>query len=85
MHFIQPKNRKAEKVDWRISEKTRDILTYYAEYTEHSIEEIVDVFLHENLKRDEQFIEWVKNRKNNKRMLKALDLPLEEESGGEIG
>lgn len=74
LEFIQPKNKNAKQVDWKISESTRAMVSYYAEYSEYSEEEVVDKFLQLNLVKDEQFIEWVKSKRNNKRMLKAIGL-----------
>ncbi|WP_277680260.1 hypothetical protein [Gracilibacillus dipsosauri] len=74
LEFIKPKNKNAKEVDWRISERTRALVSYFAEYSEYSEEEVVDEFLQLNLVKDEQFIEWVKSRRNNKRMLKAIGI-----------
>lgn len=74
LEFIQPKNKNAKQVDWKISESTRAMVSYYAEYSEYSEEEVVDKFLQLNLVKDEQFIEWVKSKRNNKRMLKVIGL-----------
>lgn len=73
MKFIEPKNRNAKPVEWRISKKTQDIIKYYAEYTEYTEEQIVDEFLL-NILDDKNFIKWVKSKKNNKRILKELGL-----------
>jgi hypothetical protein len=45
MNFIKPKNKNVEKVDWLLSERTRAIVKYYAEYTEYSESEVVDKLL----------------------------------------
>ena len=74
LEFIKPKNKNAKKVNWNISERTRAMVSYYAEYSEYSEEEVVDEFLQLNLIKDEQFMEWVKSRRNNKRMLKAIGI-----------
>jgi hypothetical protein len=74
LEFIQPKNKNAKKVDWNISEQTRALVSYYAEYSEYSEEEVVDEFLQRNLKKDEHFIKWINSRRNNKRMLKAIGI-----------
>jgi hypothetical protein len=71
--FIEPKNRNAKPVDWKISKKTQDIIKYYAEYTEYSEEEVVDEFLL-NILGDQKFIDWINTKKNNKRILKDLGL-----------
>lgn len=74
LEFIQPKNKNAQTVDWKISKRTRALVSYYAEYSEYSEEEVVDEFLQRNLIKDDQFIEWIKSLRNNKRMLKAIGL-----------
>lgn len=73
MKFIKPKNRNAKKVDWEISEKTRAVVSNYAEYTEYSESETVDIFLL-NILDDKDFLEWVKNRRNNKRITKQMGI-----------
>lgn len=57
LEFIKPKNKNAKKVNWNISERTRAMVSYYAEYSEYSEEEVVDEFLQLNLIKDEQFME----------------------------
>lgn len=73
MKFIEPKNKNVDKVDWLLSEKTRAIVKYYAEYTEYSESEIVDKFLH-NLLDDKKFLEWIDSKRNNRRIVKQLEL-----------
>ncbi|MEC0276920.1 hypothetical protein [Peribacillus frigoritolerans] len=58
---------------WVISEHTRIVVAAFAEYSEYTQSEIVDEFL-KNLLTDEDFIEWVRNKRNNKRLLKQLEL-----------
>jgi hypothetical protein len=83
MKFIEPRNINADNVDWRISEHTRAIVSYYAEYTEYTESDVVDKLLL-NLLEDENFIEWIKNKRNNRRIVKQLKLEhLVEE--GEVG
>lgn len=74
LEFIMPKNKNAQQVDWKISERTRAIVSYFAEYSEYSEEEVVDEFLQRNLLKDENFLEWIKARRNNKRMLKSIGI-----------
>lgn len=61
MNFIKPKNKNVEKVDWLLSERTRAIVKYYAEYTEYSESEIVDKFLL-NILEDEDFVQSIAQR-----------------------
>lgn len=49
LEFIKPKNKNAKEVNWKISERTRAIVSYYAEYCEYTEEEVVDEFLQRNL------------------------------------
>lgn len=71
MKFIEPKNRNLSKVDWKVSDRTRAIVKYYAEYTEFTEEEIVDEFL-TNILLDPKFREWIENRRYNKRILSQI-------------
>lgn len=73
MKFIKPKNKNAEKVDWELSEQARAIVKYYAEYTEYKEDEVVGTFLL-NILKDEDFIEWIKDKRNNKRIIKQLQI-----------
>jgi hypothetical protein len=73
LKFIKPKNNKAENVDWLISERVRAIVKTYAEYTEYSESEIVDTFLL-NLLDDKEFIKWIENKRNNRRIVKQLEI-----------
>lgn len=73
MKFIKPKNQNAEKVDWLISERARNIVKSYTEYTEHSESEVVNLFLL-NLLDDKEFSAWIENRRNNRRMVKQLGI-----------
>ncbi len=81
--YIKPKHANAKQVSWKISENTRNIVSYYAEYTEYSEDEVVDRLLKEFLVNDEQFIQWIKSKRSNKKMLKAVGLLKEEESIGD--
>jgi hypothetical protein len=83
MKFIKPKNDNAENVDWLISERARNIVKNYAEYTEYSESEVVNLFLL-NLLEDKDFISWIENKRNNRRIVKQLgieDLVGEEQIG----
>lgn len=80
MKFIKPKNDNAENVDWLVSERVRNLVKTYAEYTEYTESEIVNKFLL-NLLDDEDFIEWIEHKRNNRRIVKQLDI--QELVGGE--
>lgn len=73
MKFITPKNHNAVTVDWLISERARSIVKSYAEYTEHSESEVVNLFLL-NLLEDEDFIAWIERKRNNRRIVKQLGI-----------
>lgn len=73
MNFLKPKNLNSTNVNWLISEKTRLIVKNYAEYCERTESEFVDFFL-TNVKYDEEFLKWVKKKRNNKRILTLLEL-----------
>jgi RimJ/RimL family protein N-acetyltransferase len=85
MEFIEPRNINADKVDWLISERVRAIVSYYAEYTEYTESDVVDKLL-TNILDDKKFIEWIKSKRNNKRIIKQVNLEhLIEEKEEEIG
>lgn len=73
MKFIKPKNNNADNVDWIVSERVRAIVKTYAEYTEYSESEVVDMFLL-NLLEDKDFIKWIENKRNNRRIVKQLEI-----------
>jgi hypothetical protein len=73
LKFIKPKNNRADKVDWLISERVRGIVKTYAEYTEYSESEVVDTFLL-NILDDKDFLNWIENRRNNRRIVKQLEI-----------
>ncbi|MBU9674846.1 hypothetical protein KQ939_16770 [Planococcus sp. CP5-4] len=73
MRFIQPKKQNLQKVNWALPDKTIAIVKHYAEYTGYSEEEVLSAFL-ENILDDSQFITYVENKRNNKRILKDLEL-----------
>jgi hypothetical protein len=73
MKFIKPKNDNAENVDWIVSERVRNLVKTYAEYTEYTESEIVNKFLL-NLLDDKDFIDWIENKRNNRRIVKQLEI-----------
>jgi hypothetical protein len=85
MEFIEPRNINADKVDWLISERVRAIVSYYAEYTEYTESDVVDKLLL-NILDDKNFMEWIKAKRNNKRIIKQVNLEhLIEEKEEEVG
>lgn len=73
MNFLKPKNLNSEKVDWLVSEKSRTIVKHYAEYSERTESEVIDFFL-TNILLDEDYVEWIKKKRNNKRILSLLEI-----------
>ena len=73
MKFIKPKNIKADNVDWLISERVRAIVKNYAEYTEYGESEVVDMFLL-NILDDKDFLNWIESKRNNRRIVKQLEI-----------
>ncbi|MYL53184.1 hypothetical protein GLW08_07510 [Pontibacillus yanchengensis] len=73
MRFLEPKNKNVKAVDWEISEQTREIVRQYAEYAERTESETVDEFLL-NILDDKKFIEWVTNKRSNKRIVRRMGL-----------
>jgi hypothetical protein len=73
MKFIKPKNQNAENVDWLVSERVRNLVKTYAEYTEYSENDVVNEFLL-NLLEDKDFINWIENKRNNRRLIKQLEI-----------
>jgi DNA relaxase NicK len=71
--FIKPKNTNADKVDWLISERSQAIVKYYAEYTQYSESEVADKFL-QNILDDKDFIKWIEQKRNNKRLIKQMEI-----------
>ncbi|MFJ9499876.1 hypothetical protein [Brevibacillus centrosporus] len=71
MEFIKPKPNLDIKANWKVSEHTKDIIKYYAEYTGYSEDECVDQFL-KNILKDEQFIDWIHGKRRNKRALSKV-------------
>ncbi|MCM3730626.1 hypothetical protein M3196_02955 [Fictibacillus nanhaiensis] len=85
MEFIEPRNINADKVDWLISERVRAIVSYYAEYTEYTESDVVDKLLL-NILDDDKFIEWIKAKRNNKRIIKQVNIEhLIEEKEEKVG
>ena len=79
MKFIKPKNQKTQKSDWELTERTLSIVKYYSEYTGFTEEDVLEQFL-QNILSDKEFTEWIYNKRNNKRILKDLELSPGDES-----
>lgn len=83
MKYIEPKPRLGSKAIWNVSEQTKATVKYYAEYTGYSEDEVVDQFLIQ-LRDDPNFLEWIQNKRRNKRALAQIfnESPTEEEDIG---
>ncbi|MBD8069295.1 hypothetical protein [Bacillus sp. PS06] len=73
MQFIEPKKRLEKKADWRVSEHTKLTVKHYADYTGYTEDEVVDIFL-KNLLDDQNFIDWINQKRRNKRIVQQLAL-----------
>ena len=67
IEFIKPKTMFKVNPKWEISENTKAIVKYYAEYTDYTENEVINKFL-ENLLKDQEFIQWANKKRNNKRL-----------------
>lgn len=73
MKFIKPENKKAGSVEWLISERVRTLVKVYVEYTGYSESEVVDTLLL-NILDDNDFLKWIENKRNNRRIVKQLEI-----------
>jgi hypothetical protein len=73
LKFIKPKNQKRRNSDWELTERTLSIVKYYSEYTGYTEEDVLEQFL-QNILSDKEFANWIYNKRNNKRILKDLEL-----------
>lgn len=80
MRFIKPKDKKVQKTDWEMSEQTVDLVKAYAEYTDYTETEVVEFFLC-YIREDKDFQSWAMKKRNNKKLLKLLELQKSETEG----
>lgn len=71
MEFIKPIRKLGSKVDWQVSDRTKAIVRYYAEYTGLSEDEVVDRFL-ANILKDPEFNTWIEGKRRKTRIMKQL-------------
>lgn len=72
MEFIKPKpTTQGIKTTWTLSQRTRAVVRYYAEYTGYTEDEVVDQFLYQ-LCEDPDFQNWLKQKRRNKRALAQI-------------
>jgi hypothetical protein len=83
MKYIEPKPRLECKTNWNVSEQTKATVKYYAEYTGFTENEVVEQYLIQ-LRDDPNFLEWLHNKRRNKRALSQIfnDTHTEEEEIG---
>jgi len=81
MQFLKPVQKLASKVDWQVSERTKMVVKYYAEYTGFSEDEVVDRFL-DNIRKDPDFYKWINGKRRKATLIKQLfpDKPTESET-----
>jgi hypothetical protein len=79
MKFIRPKYKNKQKVEFKLSQRTRLLINYYAKYTEHDEDEVVDFFM-TNLLEDKEFVEWLKGRRSKEKISSII---FNEENGSE--
>jgi hypothetical protein len=71
MDFLKPKRKLGSKAEWFVSNRTKSIVKYYAEYAGVSEDEAVDHFLL-NILKNEEFLDWAKTKRRNARIMKQL-------------
>ncbi|MEK8129349.1 hypothetical protein WMW72_15695 [Paenibacillus filicis] len=71
MEFIKPRAKPSNKTELFLSDRTLAVIKYYAEYTNYSEDEVVDLFLQKILE-DPDFLEWIHGKRRNTKMLKQL-------------
>jgi hypothetical protein len=79
MKFIKPKSKNKQKVEFRLSQRTRLLIGYYSKYTEHTEDDVVDLFM-ANLLEDKDFVEWLNSRRSKE---KISNIIFSEEDGSE--
>ena len=67
MKPIKPKYIDTVKTDWRISKRSKQIISQYAKYTKYDEDEIIDRLISDILV-DNDFIEWLKTRRYQKKI-----------------
>lgn len=71
MVYIKPKVIGEAKATWKISPQAKAVVTYYANYTGYSEDEIVDKVLLD-LRNDPDFINWLESKRRNKRAMARI-------------
>jgi hypothetical protein len=79
MRFMKPKDKKLKKVDWEVPERLVDLVKVYSEYINYSETEVIEYYLG-FIQEDENFRSWVLQKRNNKKLLKLLEMEEKEET-----
>ncbi|MEH7255726.1 hypothetical protein V7111_26830 [Neobacillus niacini] len=83
MRFMMPKEKNLKKVDWEVSQKTIDLVNAYSEYTDYTENEVVEYFLSQ-IQEDKRFRTWAMKKRNNKKLLKLLELDKPQDGGNPV-
>ena len=79
---IQPKYLETVKAEWKVSKRSKEIISEYSKFTRYDEDEIIDMVI-TGILEDTDFIDWLK-KKRYKRKLYDLDiLGSEDESDSE--
>jgi hypothetical protein len=74
-----PKDRKLKKVNWEVPERLIDLVEAYSEYINYSESEVIEYYLN-FIQEDEDFRAWALKKRNNKKLLKLLEIDDAEET-----
>ena len=69
---MKPKYRNLEKVEFFISDKSKEIIKQYSEYTKYAESEIVDHLIYEIVKEDKEFVAYLKSKRYAKKILSKI-------------
>lgn len=72
MKPIKPRFSNTIKLEIQISDVSKEILSQYAKYTKYSESEILDTLIGEIAIDDEDFVEWLSKRRNQKKIKKKI-------------
>ncbi len=73
MKFIKPKYVNVEPVEYKLSERTRKLVSHYANYTGLTDNQVLEEFL-QNILEDDDFIEHIKSMRNNIRIRREFGI-----------
>lgn len=71
MKPIKPKYKDTVKVGWKISRRSKQIISQYAKYTKYDEDEIIDNLIKDIIE-DKDFVEWLKSRRFQKKILDVI-------------